>query len=253
MALMHIDYYSEVLGRGAHMDVILPEGAHIAQRPWKLLLLLHGMSDDHSIWQRRTTIEEFVRHKNICVVMPSSFLGFYTNTYRGERYFDHISDELLRIVRRMFPNVSRERKDTFVAGLSMGGYGAVKCTLMRPDLFAKAASFSGALDIAGASNLDDSDPMVPFWANIFGPQEGVAGGRDDLFRLASDLKENRPPLYIWCGTEDFLYHMNTAFRDHLEKIGYPLSYSETPGNHDWFYWEREIRNAIHWMLEKEEA
>ena len=59
--------------------------------------------------------------------------------------------------------------------------------------------------------------------------------------------------HIFHLNEDFLYHMNTAFRDHLEKIGYPLSYSETPGNHDWFYWEREIRNAIHWMLEKEEA
>ena len=252
MSLLHIDYYSEIMHRNARMDVILPEGELVAKAPWKLLLLLHGMTDDHTIWQRRTTLEEYVRYKNMCVVMPTTYLGFYTNTYRGERYFDHIADEVIAIVRRMFPLVTKERSETYVAGLSMGGYGAVKCALSRPDVFSKAASFSGALDIASASNLEENDPMVNFWADIFGPQEGVRGGRDDLFRLASELKENRPELFIWCGTEDFLYAMNTAFRDHLEEIGYPHVYTETPGFHDWLYWEREIRNAIEWMLKEGE-
>ncbi|MBQ3574492.1 MAG: esterase family protein, partial [Clostridia bacterium] len=252
MSLLHIDYYSEILGRNARMDVILPEGDLVQKAPWKLLLLLHGMTDDHTIWQRRTTLEEFVRYKNMCVVMPTTYLGFYTNTYRGERYFDHIADEVIAIVRRMFPLVTKERSETFVAGLSMGGYGAVKCALTRPEVFSKAASFSGALDIASASKLEENDPMVNFWADIFGPQEGVSGGKNDLFALASKLRENKPELFIWCGTEDFLYSMNTAFRDHLESIDYPHIYTETPGFHDWLFWEREIRNAINWMLKEAE-
>ena len=252
MSLLHIDYYSEILHRNARMDVILPEGELVEKAPWKLLLLLHGMTDDHTIWQRRTTLEEYVRYKNMCVVMPTTYLGFYTNTYRGERYFDHIADEVIQIVRRMFPLVTKDRNETFVAGLSMGGYGAVKCALTRPEVFSKAASFSGALDIATASKLEETDPMVNFWADIFGPQEGITGGRDDLFALASKLKENKPELFIWCGTEDFLYNMNTAFRDHLEDINYPHVYTETPGFHDWLFWEREIRNAIEWMLKEGE-
>jgi len=252
MALLHIDYYSEIMNRNARMDVILPEGDLIEKAPWKLLLLLHGMTDDHTIWQRRTTIEEYARYKNICVVMPTTYLGFYTNTHCGERYFDHIADEVVAIVRRMFPLVTKERSETFVAGLSMGGYGAVKCALSRPDTFSKAASFSGALDIASAPNLEGNDPMVNFWTDIFGPQEGMSGGRDDLFQLASQIGENKPELFIWCGTEDFLYPMNVAFRDHLEKIGYPHVYTETPGFHDWFFWEREIRNAVEWMLKEGE-
>ena len=252
MALLHIDYYSEVLSRNARMDVILPEGDQLKQTPWKLLLLLHGMTDDHTIWQRRTTIEEFVRDKNICVVMPTTCLGFYTNTRCGEKYFDHVADEVIRIVRGMFPNITRDRRETYAAGLSMGGYGAVKCALLRPDTFSRAASLSGALDIAGAADIDDGDAMRGFWADIFGPQENVNGGEDDLFRLAADLKENKPEIFIWCGTEDFLYAMNTAFRDHLEAIDYPHVYTETPGIHDWFYWEREIRNAVNWMLKEAE-
>ena len=252
MSLLHIDYYSEIMHRNVRMDVILPEGGLVDKAPWKLLLLLHGMTDDHTIWQRRTTLEEYIRYKNMCVVMPTTYLGFYTNTRCGERYFDHIADEVIQIVRRMFPRVTKDRNETFAAGLSMGGYGAVKCALARPDTFSKAASLSGALDIASAANLEEDDPMVNFWADIFGSQDEVRGGRDDLFVLASELKENRPELFIWCGTEDFLYKMNTDFRDHLKKIDYPHVYTETPGIHDWFYWEREIRNAIEWMLKEGE-
>lgn len=254
MALMHIDYYSEVLGRNARMDAIVPEGKAAAEQPWRLLLLLHGMTDDHTIWQRRTTLEEFVSEKNLCVLMPTTYLGFYTNTYRGERYFDHISEEVLRVARALIPCVTRDRRHSYAAGLSMGGYGAFKCALARPDLFSAAASLSGALDVSGMTNLPNAEAMADYWTDTFGPPERIPGSENDLLHLASQMAgaPNRPGLYFRCGTEDFLRSMNRAFSEHLRQIGYAHSYGESAGNHEWSYWEKEIRGAIEWMWREAE-
>lgn len=251
MALAHIDYYSEVLSRSARMDVLLPEGEAARKQPWKLLLLLHGMTDDHTIWQRRTTVEEFVSDKNLCVLMPTTYLGFYTDTRCGEKYFTHISDEVPRIARKMFPAITRDRRETFVAGLSMGGYGAFKCALARPDLFSCAASLSGVLNVAGVADLNGAADMAQFWTDIFGPSEGIPDSENDLLALSARQMQPRPKLFILCGTEDFLYPMNAAFHDHLNALGYRHAFHTSAGSHDWAYWEREIRNAISWMLEEE--
>lgn len=251
MALLHIDFYSGVLGRSVLADVILPEtGADDAAIP--TLYLLHGMTDDHTIWQRRTSIERYADEKGIAVVMPSTDLGFYTSTHAGENWLDYISDELVQCMRRMLPRLSRRREDTFIAGLSMGGYGALRCALHRPDTFAKAASLSGALDAA----LLVQNPLPlgrPFrWMDVFGPAESIPGSEHDLFARAEQLRENRPEIWMWCGTEDELFPMNLRMRDHLRALGYALHYHETPGTHDWKYWNREIQHVLAWLVPAQE-
>ena len=252
MAILHIDFFSRALGRSAQMNVILPDARSNAPKPWKTLYLLHGMTDDYTAWQRWTSIERYAEEWGVAVVMPDTRLGWYTDTAVDERYFSFVGDELVRISRRMFPSISHKREDTFVAGLSMGGYGAVKCALKRPETFSKAASLSGALDIFGMTRLDPPLGDQNYWEDIFGPIKQIKGSENDVFAAAEELKNNRPELFMWCGTEDFLYSMNTAMRDHLLKLGYKLSYSESSGDHNWKYWDREIQNVLAWMLKGEE-
>lgn len=251
MTLFHVDFYSDVLSRSVEIDVVLPEGP-APETGYPTLFLLHGMTDDHTIWQRRTSIERYADDMHVAVVMPGTRLAWYTNTRAGERYFDYISDELVHAVRRMFPRLSRRREDTFVAGLSMGGYGAMRCALKRPDVFCKVAALSGALDSANLAKIPDAETYRDAWELVFGPLEEIAGSENDLILAASELTGNRPEVWIWCGTEDFLYDMNLKMRDHMRKLGYVLHYHESPGDHTWKYWNREIQNALKWMLPGEE-
>ena len=251
MTLFHVDFYSDALSRSVEIDVVLPEN-EAPETGYPTLFLLHGLTDDHSIWQRRTSIERYADEHHAAVVMPTTRLGWYTNTHAGERYLDYISDELVHAVRRMFPRLSHRREDTFVAGLSMGGYGALNCALKHPELFSRAASLSGALDVS----VLVQNPMPlgkPFcWEDVFGPLQDIQGSEHDLFRTAEELQHNRPEIWMWCGTEDDLYPMNLKMRDHLRALGYSLHYSDSPGDHTWKYWNREIQNVLKWMLPGEE-
>ena len=156
MALLHVNFFSDVLGMATSMDVILPEQTmgqigmegRASDKPYPTLYLLHGMSDDHTIWQRRTSIERYVSDMGIAVVMPTTHLGWYTDMAQGNRYWTFISEELPAKCRSFFKNMSDRREDTFAAGLSMGGYGAFKLGLRCPDRFAAVASLSGGLDAA---------------------------------------------------------------------------------------------------------
>ena len=175
MALIHTDFFSDALGMCVEMDVILPEETkgqigmegRDGKGGWKTLYLLHGMSDDHTIWQRRTSIERYASEKGIAVVMPSTQLGWYTDMHCGYKWFTYISEELPRVCRAFFPRMSHRREDTFACGLSMGGYGALKLALRAPETFSCAASLSGGVDIVHiceqTSLADDH-----YWEDIFG-------------------------------------------------------------------------------------
>ena len=132
MALLHVDFFSDVLGMCTQMDVILPERTRgqigmegkRGDGKYPTLYLLHGMSDDQTIWQRRTSIERYASEHGIAVVMPTTQLGWYTDMHIGFKWWTFLSQELPAICRSFFPYMSDRREDTFAAGLSMGGYGA---------------------------------------------------------------------------------------------------------------------------------
>lgn len=246
MALIHCDFASKTLGLCTSMDVILPQES---AGPHPCLWLLHGLSDDHTIWQRRTAIERYVEPLKLAVVMPQVGRSFYTDMNQGGRYWTFVSEELPQIVRTLFP-VSARREDNFAAGNSMGGYGAFKLAMRCPDRFAAAASLSGALDLpalirAGASDAE----RVKTFRLIFGPDLKVAAA-DDLFECArrlADRLELKPLLYQACGTGDFLYVDNVHFRDLLRSLGLPVTYEENPGSHDWGYWDQQIQRVLNWL------
>ncbi len=254
MALMHCQFFSNVLGMAVSMDVILPQPANLPnekksaalRKKWPVLYLLHGRSDDHTIWQRRTSIERYVADKELAVIMPNAERSWYTDTASGQRYWTFVSEELPVIARSFFP-LSEARKDNFVAGLSMGGYGAFKLALRCPEKFAAAASLSGALDV-DARILKASKEELREWKSIFGLR--VANTENDLFALARKLAKSslpKPKMYQWCGTEDFLYQHNIRFRDYARKLALPLTYEEGPGNHEWGSWDRMIQRVLDWL------
>src|SRR5882724_2530549 len=145
MALIDCKFFSETLGMCSSMRVILPgtterrigdvgvsRAGQAAFRGHPTLFLLHGMSDDETIWTRCTSIERYAAPLGLAVVMPNVHRSFYTNMLHGYRYWDFVSQELLEKARGFFP-LSSAREDNFVAGLSMGGYGALKLALTLPE------------------------------------------------------------------------------------------------------------------------
>jgi putative tributyrin esterase len=134
----------------------------------------------------------------------------------------------------------------------MGGYGALKLGLAASETYGAAASLSGAMDIKGVSSIIDSEDYRRYWMSIFGDMNQVEKSDNDLFTLAAKLKESGKPLpklYMWCGTEDFLYNQNVRMKDHLTKLGYDLTYEESPGDHQWKYWDEKIQSVLKWISE----
>ena len=246
------DFFAESLMLSTSMTVLLPQPAEgqigmIGTRldaPPPVLYLLHGMSDDDTIWLRRTSIERYAAELGIAVVMPAVQRSFYNNEAFGQAYWTFIADELPALVGRSF-KVSQEPADTFVAGLSMGGYGAFKLALHRPHQFAAAASLSGALDVAEHTfwSARELSERTRIWGSE--PLEGTA---NDLVHLVSQADPaTLPPLYLSCGTEDQLFEQNRAFVAAAEGNQVNLTVDYRPGAHEWSYWDATIQDVLAWL------
>ena len=260
MILNEVNFFSETLGLLNSMYVLLPqrklEEIKNKRTPkYRTLYLLHGHSDDHTAWQRWTSIERYVEDLNLAVVMPAVHLSFYNDMAHGGKYWQFISEEVPALVRNIFP-LSSDRKDNFVAGLSMGGYGAFKLALTHPERFAAAASLSGALDIwavVNPRNPRNDKAWLAEMRTVFGDLSKVPGSKHDLFALAKKVAKGqiKPRLYQCCGTEDHLYDDNIRFRDGVRKLPLDLTYEEGPGEHVWAYWDKMIQHVLAWMFPRE--
>ena len=254
MAFINLKFYSEVLGRQTEVDVIVPqkstqgaigiENNANAER-YKVLLLLHGLSDDKSIWTRYTSVERYAAQYGIAIVCPSAEKSFYTDMYYGDKYYTHISQEVLQIVRQFLP-ISSKREDTFVAGLSMGGYGAIKIALKNPDKFVAAAGLSSVADIQGF--MDKHSPNLK--EITFGKEEKIPD-EENLFVLAEQFKdrENTPRIYMGVGFGDFMYQENLLLKSTFENCGYDFTYRESEGTHNWQFWDEYIQYVLKWISE----
>ncbi len=251
MALANLKFYSESLGMQTEIYVVIPQKSNVGEigietkkedKKYKCLYLLHGLSDDQSIWLRRTSVERYANRHGICVVMPSGARSFYTDMKYGLKYYTYIAKELPHIVSEFF-NVSDKREDNFIAGLSMGGYGALKIALRENDRFSAVAGLSSVTRLL----REEFNPsvMVP----IFG-EELVVPENEDLFYLAEecDKKELKPRIYMAVGTEDFMYEDNVALKEKFEELNYDFSYFESEGGHTWEFWDYHIEKVLEWML-----
>lgn len=264
MALFHANFFSETLGMQCQAEVIVPQpaseanigvSAAAAQEEWPCVWLLHGLSDDHTIWTRRTSIERYAEERGLAVVMPNCHRSFYADMAYGGNYYTFLTQELPRLMRSFFP-LSARREDNAVAGLSMGGYGAMKWVLDKPGDLLAGVSLSGALDLELRiqrlrAELDESAKRRETLFLVYNDRDPDAPP-DNLFALLRERTETDdcPPLRVCCGTGDFLYPDNQNFLQLATRLGCPIDYREGPGDHSWGYWDQEIAPALDWLLEQ---
>ena len=260
MAFLDVHCFSDALGLSVSFYVLLPQKASRQigmagggqREKYPTLYLLHGLSDDHTIWMRRTSIERYAAAKNIAVVMPAVGRSFYQDMTSGPKYWTFLSEELPALCQQWFP-LSAAREDNFAAGLSMGGYGALRLGLGRPDKYAAVASLSGALDLAKRlreAGKEGSRMSRAEWEGMFGPELKGAGTDADLFTLAQKVATSagpKPKLYLCCGTEDGLLADNHEFRRHLDSVHLENTCEEGPGDHEWGYWDTQIQRVLDWL------
>lgn len=246
MALFEGSLRSEVLRMDTAVTVSLPQKPGTADPP--VLYLLHGLGDDHTAWVRRTGIDRYANREGVAVVMPEVQRGFYTDMAYGPAYFTYITEELPRLCGSFF-RITEDPARTYIAGLSMGGYGALKAALRCPERYAAAGCFSGAVDIRSRMKAEDN-PMTP------GEVQAVSGGElapeDDILMLtarAVNAGRKLPAFYITCGLSDYLYEDNRRLRQQLDFLHIPYVYEEWAGAHEWDFWDRSVWQFLQFIRE----
>lgn len=241
MAFLHVDYSSKALEMETCFQVVLPDEGDLKQV--KVIYLLHGLTDNCTGWARYTACERYARERGVALVMPEVQRSFYIDGVHGLKYFTYVSQELPQAVHRMF-GLSLEKEKSYVMGLSMGGFGALKCALTYPERYAGCGSFSGVTDLEGMRALPDGSLRTWEFDALLGAGK-QAGAENDLFLLAE--KKNLPPVYLSCGEQDRLYGLNVKFAQHLEKLGVQYRFDHRAGAHTWDFWDQSLQDCMNWL------
>lgn len=246
MAFLTCSTVSGALGKCFQYNVLIPDRHDENTR---VLLLLHGLSDDYTVWQRYTEIERFADARGLCVIMPDGGRSFYTDMKYGPAYYTSIVRDVMQSARSIF-NLTDKREKNFTAGLSMGGYGALKIALKNPDMFAGCVSLSGVVDIAGRaeSRLWEGDFSL-IWGEDY--YRTVRGSEDDIEALMDSYKgtdKKKPKIYSACGSSDFMIEDNRRFADFLAKSDFVTKYEEFPGDHNWTFWNTHLCGGLDFIM-----
>lgn len=261
MALIHTHFSSAALGRCVGCEVILPQKSSnlIGMESEKsektpVLWLLHGASDDETIWQRRTSIERYVSPLGLAVVMPSVEVSGYANLAHGGRFYDYVAKELPEIMRGFF-GFSDKREDNYICGLSMGGAGALKIGLANPGKYSVIGCLSaGIFNRRLPEDTKNIDPVKNRRAYIQYDGRDLEGSEEDLIGNAGKIIEKGlpvPRIYHSTGSEDFLLeaaHFTRDFFGGFEGNPFDYVYEEDPGAHTWEYWDDHIQKFLRYAL-----
>lgn len=267
MAYFKGDVYSYELGKMTPLEVYLPyddKRRFLVDKPPKTLVLLHGLGGNYSYWGRFSSVERYAQKNNLALVMPDAGMSMYSDMIYGQNFEKYIAIELKEIINNLF-KIETDREHYYIAGLSMGGYGALKLSLKYPDIFGKCGSFSGALMIGTKENLSDLSRWVDSkepeeYCEEYEIQKGLYKGckaafgekliyneEEDLFCLArkdKKLKKVLPKILMTCGTEDFVYDINKKYSKWLNELDIKHEFHQWNGIHDWKFWDESIRDYI---------
>ena len=253
MAFIKNQFICKSINTTMNMNCIVPI---TEKNDLKTLYLLHGYGNNYTCWQSYTSIQRYAERYELTIIMADFGKSFYTNFSNVDNYFqywDFASSEMIEISRNIFPNLSHKREDTFVAGISMGGFGAFKLALNCPEKFSYAGSLSGALDLQDLmSKFPDRKAE---YSLLLDENMTIKKTQNDLEFVAekiNDLNLPKPKLYQYCGKNDFLYKQNLKFNHFMTQKGFDITYSEDDGTHSWDYWDKELERFLAWLpLEKQ--
>ena len=266
MATHYVKFRSNALSRNGEFYVHLAdkEAPFFMQdnpnykRPAKTLILLHGYSGDCTDWLYNSPAQDYCLKYNMNIVMPSGGIGFYLDKVAtGHRYCTFIGEDLIKYLRDTF-GIAKEKENTFIGGLSMGGFGALHTGLAYPETFGGIIALSSALI---TYHLDQFKPDMPdpvmanyeYYVDTFGDlQKAIETDHNPevLYKRNKEKGIKNPPIYMACGTEDFLLQPNHQMRDFLAAQGADFKYEEGPGVHDWNFWSPHCYAGIEYLLSK---
>jgi putative tributyrin esterase len=248
MALIHMDHVPETVKVNLPLNIILPDPGSMGDVPLrkrKVLYLLHGLSDDASAWQRFSAIETIAAAYGLVVVMPSVGRSFYIDQPNGQLYFRYLMEELPQYLSDVF-DLAPRREDTFIAGISMGGYGAMKAALLYPGRFSAAASLSGFLSLEFIKTHRDDARQAEF-RYILGDLNKLSGSEHDpatWMQKAASTPGGVPRLYLYVGRQEDVYPLSRMFQAQCQNFGIPVEYHEEDGRHEWPFWNAQIQRFL---------
>ena len=261
MALIRVDFFSKALMRTVTINAVVPTdkmvfGSTEPPKPkkYKTLYLLHGIFGNYTDWVTGTRIQAWAQDKDLVVIMPSGENKCYVdNEKSGDMFGKFIGEELVDFTRRTFP-LSDKREDTFIGGLSMGGYGAIRNGLKYHDTFGAICDLSSALILEGVYKSEYQEKWSigsrHYYEGLFGDIDKLPGSDKDYNALAKKVAEegkNIPKIYMACGTEDNLVKANDAFSKYLTELGIEHTYETGPGVHNWVFWDTYIAKVLDWL------
>ena len=254
MVLFRGDVKSKSLQRRTSISVILPaDNIHFLQdreeivpQPYRTLYFLHGLYGSDDIVLANTSIKKFAEDNGIAIVIPCGYNSFYLDNEKAHAYYgEYVGQELLDITRNIFP-LSDKREDTFIAGFSMGGYGAIRNGLKYHDNFSKIGMISSALITDDIVNYTDDDNVLrsrDFYESIFGNLDEVKGSDKDPKYLIENCPDI-PDIYMACGEDDFLFEKNLDFYEFLKEKSIEATFVEAPGEHTWDFCDEHLKRFI---------
>ncbi len=261
MAILTTRYNSNCLGGFVSFTAVIPfedfgtdflnpnPAPYALQQPLKTLYLFHGVTGDEKDWLYGTRIERYAIENRIAVIMPDGNNNFYVDNCETERWGEFVGKELVEVTRNLFP-LSHKREDTYIGGLSMGGYGAIRNGLKYNETFSKIVALSSAL-ITYEVPYATEDAMMPwqkksYYERIFGPIDKLMGSDMDPEQLYRDC-QNPVSIFMAVGEQDFLIEPNRRYKKFLEEQKADLTYLEEPGAHEWDFWDRNIQRGLNWL------
>ena len=258
MAWFQLNFFSQCLSRPVNVQVLLPadmpfptNGNGAAAQPFKTLYLLHGYMGGSGDWLLNAPVNELSQQYGLAVIMPPGDNGFYVDQpTSGVRGGEFIGRELVEYTRSIFP-LSTRREDTLIGGLSMGGYGALRNGLRYSEVFGHVIGLSPAIATDVCKNAtDEINPMGinrRYYERLFGNLDKVEEGEVSLRWLARELLAQGaglPDVYFACGYQDMLSHSSRDLHRYWQTIGFPHTYEEGPGSHEWAFWRLFLRRGL---------
>jgi S-formylglutathione hydrolase FrmB len=237
---------SKLMGREMPYRVITPLDYSTAKdKRYPVIYLLHGLMGHYNNWTDNSSLVEKAQNFDAIILTPEGNNSWYTDSVSraNDKYESYIVKELIPEIDAKYRTIP-DRKGRAIAGLSMGGFGALKFGLKYPELFSIAGSFSGAIGAASITEKVFPGVIGRSIDGIFGPIGSDTRKANDVFALIRDASSEKiksfPFLYVDCGTEDFLFQNNRDFVSLLIDKEVPHEYRQLPGAHDWKYWDKQV-------------
>jgi S-formylglutathione hydrolase FrmB len=249
-----IQFESKLVGKTLPYNVLLPVNYNQPDsrtKRYPVIYLLHGLTGHYTNWIEKTKLVDYTAPYEFIIVMPEGNDGWYTDsaTVPTDKYESYILQELIPDVEKRF-RASSDAGSRAIAGLSMGGYGALKFGVKYPQQFVFVASMSGALGAASwtESDLKGLEFILRSLQSVYGSESSPTRAANDLARLYRDLPAasiaSLPYIYLDCGTEDQLLQVNRDFVAILMTRKIPHEYRQLPGSHSWTYWDSQVQEIL---------